>query len=158
MNFAKIVIVLSVIIGQVHWSFGTQNCNESVGWTSSEFVVTGQSITVTRVSNVTIVSPILKISKSEIRFRKWGVFLVVLQCVSVNSNDLIKCFCNKYTTKSFIMESVHDLIAAGERLGYKDDELNNYVSDQQKLQREERAAVRQREKEEREYQLEMERL
>ena len=75
-----------------------------------------------------------------------------------NANELVKCFCNKYTTKSFIMESVHDLIAAGERLGYKDDELKNYVSDQQKLQREERAAVRQREKEEREYQLEMERL
>ena len=138
MNFAKIVIVLSVIIGQVPWLFGIKNCNESVGWTSLEFVVPGQSITVTRVSNVTIVSPILKISKSEIsRFGKWGVFLVVLQCVSVNSNDLIKCFGNKYTTKSFIMESVHDLTAAGERLGYKDDELKNYVSDQQKLQREE---------------------
>ena len=81
MNFAKIVLVLSVIIGQVPWLFGIQNCNESVGWTSLEFVVTGQSITVTRVSNVTIVSPILKISKSEIsRFGKWGVFLVVCKC------------------------------------------------------------------------------
>ena len=37
-----------------------------------------------------------------------------------------------------MVESVYDLIAAGERLGYKDDELKNYVSDQQKLQREER--------------------
>ena len=84
MNFAKIVIVLTVIVGQVPWSFGIQNCNESVGWTSSESVETGQSITVTRVSNVTIVSPILKISKSEIsRFRKWGVLLEVLQCLSV---------------------------------------------------------------------------
>ena len=53
---------------------------------------------------------------------------------------------------------MHDLIAAEERLGYKDAELKNYVSDQQKLQREERAAVRQREKKEREYHFEMDRL
>ena len=47
---------------------------------------------------------------------------------------------------------MHDLIAAGERLGYKDAKLKNYVSDQEKLQRAERTAVRQKEKEEREYQ------
>ena len=71
MNLAKIVIVLTVIVGQVPWSFGIQNCNKSVGWTSSEFVETGQSITVTGVSNITIVSPNLKISKSELRrFKK----------------------------------------------------------------------------------------
>ena len=46
-----------------------------------------------------------------------------------NPNELEKCFCSKYTTKSFIMESVHDLIVAGGRLGYKDDELKIYVSD-----------------------------
>ena len=33
---------------------------------------------------------------------------------------------------------MHDLIAGGERLGYKDAELKNYVSDQEKLQRAER--------------------
>ena len=105
MNFAKIVIVLTVIVGQVPWSFGIQNCNERVGWTSSESVETGQSITVTRVSNITIVSPNLKISKSEInRLRKLGVFLDILQCLSVNSNELEKCFCKMYATKSIIIE------------------------------------------------------
>ena len=57
-----------------------------------------------------------------------------------------------YATKSIIIEWVHDLIAAGERFGYKDAKLKNYVSDQEKLQRAERTAVRQKEKEEREYQ------
>ena len=46
------------------------------------------------------------------------------------------------------MDSVQELIAAGERLGYKDDELKKYVSDQQKFQREERAEIRQKEKDE----------
>ncbi|XP_062572173.1 uncharacterized protein LOC134234132, partial [Saccostrea cucullata] len=56
------------------------------------------------------------------------------------------------------MESLDDLISAGERLGYKHDSLRKYVSDQQALQREERAAVRQKEKDEREYQLQLERM
>ncbi|XP_052680025.1 uncharacterized protein LOC128160712 [Crassostrea angulata] len=56
------------------------------------------------------------------------------------------------------MDSVQELIAAGERLGYKDDGLKKYVSDQQKFQREERAEIRQKEKDEREHQLMMERL
>ena len=35
-----------------------------------------------------------------------------------------------YATKSIIIKWVHDLIAAGERLGYKVAKLKNYVSDQ----------------------------
>ena len=41
-----------------------------------------------------------------------------------------------------------DLTAGGERLGYRADEVKDYVRDQQKLGREERAAVKQREEEE----------
>jgi hypothetical protein len=60
--------------------------------------------------------------------------------------------------KIMSQESLNDLIAAGEKLGYAGDDLKNYVSEQQKLQREERAAARQVKKEERNFKLEMERM
>ncbi|XP_055997762.1 uncharacterized protein LOC125654613 [Ostrea edulis] len=55
-------------------------------------------------------------------------------------------------------ESLNDLIAAGKELGYVGEDLQKYVSEQQTLQREERAAARQIEKEERDFKLEMERM
>ena len=60
--------------------------------------------------------------------------------------------------KIMSQESLNDLIAAGEKLGYEKDDLHNYGSEQQKLQREERAAARQVEKEERNFKIEMERM
>lgn len=55
-------------------------------------------------------------------------------------------------------ESLSEIIAAGKELGYTDQELKDYVKEQQDRLRDERILLREREKEERAYRLELERL
>ncbi|XP_062590636.1 uncharacterized protein LOC134252230 [Saccostrea cucullata] len=188
--YMKFVIVLTfaiVIVGNVPWSFGVQKVSRSSeGWTSSEYVETGQgkSSVVNKSKVLTVVSPNLKLSNSvgskipsivvtlvvlihvvpqyiESRNQSTVESLVVhveVQYISGHTKVLERSRCYVKKVMSVKMDSVQDLIAAGEKLGYEKEELRNYVTEQQKLQREERAAARQREKEEREYQLEMERM
>lgn len=55
-------------------------------------------------------------------------------------------------------ESLSEIIAAGKELGYTDQELKDYVKEQQDRLRDERILLREREKDERAYRLELERL
>ena len=54
------------------------------------------------------------------------------------------------------MESLNELKAYGESLGYQDEELRKFIQDQQAIFRDERAAARQKEKDDMVFQLEME--
>lgn len=149
--------VLYVFVGDtVIWSFGIQICRKGVGWTSSECVETGQGncIKVNKTKYNCVAHSEKSIAENSGRNKKLVDYKEVLQYLCPNqcvSKVFVSC-------KMSNMDSVQQLIAAGERLGYKDDELKKYVSDQQKFQREERAEIRQKEKDEREHQLMMERL
>ena len=54
------------------------------------------------------------------------------------------------------MEDLSKLKEMGESLGYEGDKLRDFVREQQAQQRKERAAVRQKEKDERDYKLKIE--
>lgn len=54
------------------------------------------------------------------------------------------------------IEDLSKLKEMGESLGYEGDKLRDFVREQQAQQREERAAVRQKEKDERDYKLKIE--
>ena len=54
------------------------------------------------------------------------------------------------------MESLNELKAYGESLGYQDEELRKFIQDQQAIFRDERDAARQKEKDDMVFQLEME--
>ena len=54
------------------------------------------------------------------------------------------------------MEALKELKELGEILGYTGPQLQNFIKEQQLIQRNERAAIRQKEKEEREYKLKVE--
>ena len=56
------------------------------------------------------------------------------------------------------MESLKELRELGISLGYTDDALQVFVKDQQEVLREERVAIRQKEKEDQEFKKEMEKL
>ena len=54
------------------------------------------------------------------------------------------------------MESLNELKEYGESLGYKDEDLRRFIQEQQIIMRDERAAIRQKEKDEMSFKLEME--
>lgn len=62
----------------------------------------------------------------------------------------------QFTSLLFTMDKLLELREYGVSLGYKDEELRQFVREQQAIQRDERLAARQKEKEEREYNLEIE--